>query len=30
MRNISLKIEKVSYSSEFYFKVILDMVVYKV
>ena len=30
MRNISLEIEKVSYSSEFYFNAILDMVIYKV
>ena len=29
MRNISLEIEKVGYSGGFYFKVTLDMVVYK-
>ena len=28
MKNISLEIEKVSYSGEFYFKATLDMVIY--
>ena len=29
MRNISLEIQKVSYSGQFYFKATLDMVLYK-
>ena len=29
MKNISLEIEKVSYSGEFYFKATLDMGIYK-
>ena len=29
MRNISLEIEKVGYSGEFYFKSTLDMIIYK-
>ena len=29
MRNISLEIKTVSYSGQFYFKAILDMVIYK-
>ena len=29
MRNVSLEIEKVGYSVEFYFKVTLNMVIYK-
>ena len=29
MRNISLEIEKVGYSGEFYFKATLDFVIYK-
>ena len=28
MKNISLEIEKVSYSGEFYFKATLDMIIY--
>ena len=28
MKNVSLEIEKVSYSGEFYFKATLDMVIY--
>ena len=29
MKNISLEIEKISYSGEFYFKAPLDMAIYK-
>ena len=29
MRNIAMKIEKVGYSGEFYFKTTLDLVIYK-
>ena len=29
MRNISLEVEKVGYSGEFYFKATLDMAIYK-